>query len=262
MLADRFMAVAGSVVLHMILLGFLIFSVWERPVTPVATPSKPIIQARAVDEATAMEPVRRREAEERRKREQAERKRKAAEAEKKRKAEQKRKRIEAEKKRKAELKRKKAEAEKKRKQEVAEKKRLADEKRKKEQAERKRIEEEDRKREEALKKQMAQEAERLAEEAQQQRRQQLSRQQSQYVADIQNKVGRNWLRPPGSAGTLCRVLISQIPSGDVMGVRVTDCDGDIAFQQSVERAVHKASPLPLPADPELFQREIEFVFKP
>jgi colicin import membrane protein len=36
----------------------------------------------------------------------------------------------------------------------------------------------------------------------------------------------------------------------------------VAFQRSVEAAVRKASPLPAPPDPEVFDREIEFVFEP
>jgi colicin import membrane protein len=40
--------------------------------------------------------------------------------------------------------------------------------------------------------------------------------------------------------------------------------GNAAFDRSVENAVHKASPLPLPPDPTLFEhyREIEFLFNP
>ncbi len=275
--ADRLRAVVGSVVVHLVVVGILAFTMWERPKPPAVAVSKPIIQARAVDEATAMEPVRRREAEEQRKKEFAEQQRKAAAAEKKRKAEEKQKKIEAERQRKADAQRKKAEVEKKRQAELkrkqeaikaeAEKKRLAEELRKKEEAERQRkAEEEQQRRNEELKRQMDAEAkaeeERIAEEVRQQRHQQLSQQQLQYISDIANKVQRNWLRPPGSTGTLCSVLINQIPGGEIIGVRVTDCDGDTAFQRSVDAAVRKASPLPKPADPELFQREIQFDFKP
>ncbi|MEN8168763.1 MAG: cell envelope integrity protein TolA [Pseudomonadota bacterium] len=268
--AEGLRAIIGSVVVHIIVVAILVFTMWERPKPPaVVAVSKPIIQARAVDEATAMEPVRRRETKEQLKKEAVEKKRKAAVAEKKRKAEVKRKKIAAEKKRKAELKRKKAEAEKKRqvevkrKQKEAEKKRLAEKQRKKDEAaKKKRAEEERQRRENELKRQMDAEAERIAAEARVQRRAQLNRQQLQYISDIANKVQRNWLRPPGSTGTLCSVLINQIPGGEISGVRVTDCDGDTAFQRSVEAAVRKASPLPIPADPELFQREIQFDFKP
>ncbi len=60
------------------------------------------------------------------------------------------------------------------------------------------------------------------------------------------------------------MIVKQTMSGDVIDVRVQACTStsDKAFQRSVERAVRKASPLPLPPDPELFDREIVFTFKP
>lgn len=261
--AERLSAVLGSVAVHLVLVGILAFTLWERPQPPETAVNKPIIQARAVDEATALEPIRRREAEERRKKAEAERKRQEAEAEKKRRVEEQRKKAEAEKQRQAEIKRKKAEAEKKR---LAEEQRKAEEKRRTEAArkaeEERKLKEDIERRQQEMLQRMEAEAKQLEEEARQQRQQRLSRQQSQYVAAIQNKVARNWLRPPGSTGTLCTVVINQIPGGEITGVVVAGCDGDIAFQRSVEAAVRKASPLPMPADPELFTREIEFVFKP
>jgi colicin import membrane protein len=55
-----------------------------------------------------------------------------------------------------------------------------------------------------------------------------------------------------------------IPGGDVMHVEVVKSSGDASFDRSVETAVQKAVPLPLPADPALFEkfREITFVFDP
>ena len=52
--------------------------------------------------------------------------------------------------------------------------------------------------------------------------------------------------------------------GDVAGVRIVVSSGDAAFDRSVENAVRKAAPLPLPSDPGLFDnfRELTFVFKP
>ncbi|MCW8919749.1 MAG: cell envelope integrity protein TolA [Gammaproteobacteria bacterium] len=280
--AERWRAVVGSVVVHLVLVAILLFTMWERPPPPAVAENQPLIQARAVDEATALEPVRRREAEEQRKKEalaaekkrQAEEQQKKAAAEKKRQLEAQQKKAEAEKQRQLAEQKKKAEAEQqrqselKRKQEAVkaeeETKRLAAEQRKREAAEKLRADEA-RKRKEAedsLKAAMAAEDARLADEARQQRSQRLKHMEQQYISDIRNKVTRNWLRPPGSTGTLCGVLINQIPGGEITGVRVTDCDGDIAFERSVEAAVNKSSPLPLPSDPELFQREIEFVFRP
>ncbi len=260
---------AGAVLIHLVLVGFLFFSVSREPETLDSPVVKPVIQAVAVSESDVMEPMRRRQAqEELRQRRLEEEKRRAAEEvlraeeakrlaaeEQQRKAAEKARLLKQKKKQEAE-KARVAEQERQRKLE-AEKQRQAEEARKKAEAERKRQETEDR-----LKQQMEAEAERLAEEQQRFRQQQLLSVRQQYVADITNKVERNWLRPTGSQGSHCRVIIHQIPGGEVIDVRLTECDGDVAFQRSVEAAVRKASPLPKPSDPEVFDREIEFVFEP
>ncbi len=84
-----------------------------------------------------------------------------------------------------------------------------------------------------------------------------------YKAMIKQKVRRNWIRPPGAAaGVECTVNISQIPGGEVINVRIAECNADEATRRSIEAAVFKASPLPEPPDPNLFERNIIFIFKP
>jgi colicin import membrane protein len=280
---ERLIGFAGAVLVHLALVGLLAFSMEKKPEAPANPAVTPIVQARAISEVEVMEPMRRRQAEEAEKQRQAqeaqrkaaEEQRRAAEAERKaaeaakRKAVEKARLVELEKKQAAEKARlaeqerqRKTEAEKQRK---AEAERKAAEERKKAEAERRRLEEEARKRQEAeqsLKLAMAAENERLAQEQQRRRQLQLLSVRQQYVADIRNKVERSWRRETGSSGSHCRVLIHQIPSGEVINVRLNECDGDVAFQRSVEAAVRKASPLPLPSDPEVFEREIEFVFEP
>jgi len=88
---------------------------------------------------------------------------------------------------------------------------------------------------------------------------------NQYIDGIKQAVQNNWLRPASSApGLSCTVVVNLIPGGDVAGVRVVESSGDAAFDRSVENAVRKAAPLPLPPDPALFDsfRELRFVFKP
>jgi colicin import membrane protein len=270
MAADRLLAVAGSVVIHLVVVGILAFTMWERPEPSKVVTHKPIIQARAVDEATAMAPVRRREAEEQRKRDEAERKRKAAEAEKRRKVEEQRKRVAAEKKRKAEVQHKKAEAEKKRQAELkrkkaeAEKKRLAEELRQKEEAERKRKEQEDLERRKAeLQRQMDIEAERLAAEERARYSRQLATDTNLYKTLVEQHIGRHWIRPTGSPKAFtCKVLVKQIPNGEVVDVRVVESCGSMVLDRSVETAVRKASPLPLPENRDVFDRELVITFIP
>ncbi|MBI5451366.1 MAG: cell envelope integrity protein TolA [Gammaproteobacteria bacterium] len=88
---------------------------------------------------------------------------------------------------------------------------------------------------------------------------------NKYIAIIKQKVTRNWLRPAASqAGLSCLVAVKLAPGGDVLSVRVVKGSGDPQFDASVERAVLKAAPLPLPADPALFDRfrDLRFEFNP
>jgi colicin import membrane protein len=43
---------------------------------------------------------------------------------------------------------------------------------------------------------------------------------------------------------------------------VLSCNGDETVRQSIEAAVYRASPLPPPPDPALFERNLEIRFKP
>lgn len=82
---------------------------------------------------------------------------------------------------------------------------------------------------------------------------------------IKQKVERNWLRPQTARqGMSCKVLVRLTAKGEVLLARVVESSGDTAYDRSVEAAVYKASPLPLPPDVTLFDyfREINFVFKP
>jgi colicin import membrane protein len=80
---------------------------------------------------------------------------------------------------------------------------------------------------------------------------------------IAQKVENNWLRPvTNTEGESCDVIVTQTMTGEVLDVRLKSCTSDNAFQRSVERAVRKASPLPLPPNPDVFDREIYFTFKP
>lgn len=165
--------------------------------------------------------------------------------------------LEAEQRREAEAKRQ-AEAEARRKAEEAAKRKA--------EAEAKRKAEEDarRKADEARRQQEAEAAlqRELAAEQQSREAQSLV---AKYVPIIQQKVARNWRRPPSArAGMSCEVFVRLIPGGEVVEARVVKSSGDVMFDRSVETAVVKASPLPIPADPAMFERfrELRFVFKP
>jgi colicin import membrane protein len=84
-----------------------------------------------------------------------------------------------------------------------------------------------------------------------------------YITLLRNKIQNAWIKPPSAtAGVDCLVQVTQIPGGEVTGARVTQCNGDAAVRQSIENAVYRASPLPDPPDPALFERNLSLRFRP
>ena len=84
-----------------------------------------------------------------------------------------------------------------------------------------------------------------------------------YIRLIENRIQQNWIRPASAQeGLICTVSVTQIPSGDVVDVRIGQCNGDEAVVRSIEAAVRRSSPLPRPPIPALFERNLEVVFRP
>lgn len=85
------------------------------------------------------------------------------------------------------------------------------------------------------------------------------------ITAIKHKVTQNW-NQIGSMqnGLACELNVRLVPSGDVISVRVTKSSGHSLFDDSAERAVRKASPLPVPKDPSVFKnfRNFKFTFSP
>jgi colicin import membrane protein len=86
---------------------------------------------------------------------------------------------------------------------------------------------------------------------------------AQYIARLAARIQNAWIKPPSArAGLDCIVNITQIPGGEVTSAHVSQCNGDAAARQSIENAVYRASPLPAPADPALFERNLVIHFHP
>ncbi|HVN45532.1 MAG TPA: cell envelope integrity protein TolA [Steroidobacteraceae bacterium] len=84
-----------------------------------------------------------------------------------------------------------------------------------------------------------------------------------WQSQIAAKINRNWLRPPTArAGIECMLNVTQVPGGEVTEVSIGECNGDQAVRESIEAAVYRASPLPPPPDPALFDRHLRIDFKP
>lgn len=86
-----------------------------------------------------------------------------------------------------------------------------------------------------------------------------------YVSLIQNHVKRQIVEPPNLQGNpQVEFDVTLIPGGEVLNVRLRRSSGVSAYDEAVERAIRKASPLPLPPDPALFQqfRELHLRIRP
>jgi colicin import membrane protein len=84
-----------------------------------------------------------------------------------------------------------------------------------------------------------------------------------WQSQIAAKINRAWLRPPTARpGIECMLNVTQVPGGEVTEVSIGECNGDQAVRESIEAAVYRASPLPPPPDPALFDRHLRIDFKP
>jgi len=84
-----------------------------------------------------------------------------------------------------------------------------------------------------------------------------------YEAKIRNKVRGNIVLPPDIQGNPeAHFLVVQLPTGEVLSSRLVKSSGYRAYDEAVERAILKSSPLPKPDRPELFSRELKLTFRP
>ena len=95
---------------------------------------------------------------------------------------------------------------------------------------------------------------------------QFSKLKSSYIGLIAAKVKEEWRYLGAEDDWGCDVYIIQDEVGNVKAVNVQDCstdDSDKAefFKNSIERAVYKASPLPMAPDQSVFDTEIMFFFR-
>lgn len=85
----------------------------------------------------------------------------------------------------------------------------------------------------------------------------------EYRSRIINKIRGNIVLPPGIKGNPeAEFVVTQLPDGAVLGVRLSRSSGQPLLDEAIERAIMKSSPLPKPTLPELFQRELRLRYRP
>ncbi|WP_417069375.1 energy transducer TonB [Niveibacterium terrae] len=89
------------------------------------------------------------------------------------------------------------------------------------------------------------------------------RARDEYINKIRIKVRGNIVVPPGISGNPEAVFsVDQLPTGEVMSVRLTHSSGSAVLDSAIERAIRKSSPLPLPGKSELFDRHLDLKIRP
>jgi colicin import membrane protein len=84
-----------------------------------------------------------------------------------------------------------------------------------------------------------------------------------YLSKVRGKIRGNIVLPPAVNGNPESVfMVTQLPSGEVLSVKLKTPSGNAALDAAVERAILKSSPLPKPDDPSLFERELAIKYRP
>jgi colicin import membrane protein len=84
-----------------------------------------------------------------------------------------------------------------------------------------------------------------------------------WVDKIRQKIRGNIVLPPGLQGNPeAMVLVTLLPSGDVLNSKLVISSGSSAYDDAVLRAILKSSPLPKPDSTALFQRDLKLTFRP
>jgi len=84
-----------------------------------------------------------------------------------------------------------------------------------------------------------------------------------WIDNIRAKIRGNIVPPPNIQGNPeALVLVTQLPTGDVLDAKLVISSGHTAYDDAVMRAILKSSPLPKPDSAALFERELKLTFRP
>ncbi|HXM83840.1 MAG TPA: energy transducer TonB [Burkholderiales bacterium] len=80
---------------------------------------------------------------------------------------------------------------------------------------------------------------------------------------IRAKIRGNIRLPENLSGNPEAIFdVAQLPTGGVISIRLRKSSGHKGYDDAVERAILKSSPLPKPDEPNLFERQLELRFRP
>jgi colicin import membrane protein len=84
-----------------------------------------------------------------------------------------------------------------------------------------------------------------------------------WIDKIRDKIRGNIVQLPNIQGNPeALVLVTQLPTGEVLDAKLVIPSGHSAYDDAVLRAIRKSSPLPKPDSASLFVRELKLTFRP
>ncbi|MDA0276605.1 MAG: energy transducer TonB [Proteobacteria bacterium] len=84
-----------------------------------------------------------------------------------------------------------------------------------------------------------------------------------WIAKIRGKIKGNIVLPQDIKGNPEAIFdVVQLPTGEVLQVKLRKSSGHASYDQAVERAILKSSPLPRPDRPDQQRRQLELKFRP
>ena len=90
-----------------------------------------------------------------------------------------------------------------------------------------------------------------------------SKAMADYLGRIRGKIRGNIVVPPEIKGNPEAIFdVTQLPSGEIVTVRLKRSSGHAALDAAIERAILKSNPLPKPQQADLFERSLELHFRP
>jgi colicin import membrane protein len=148
-----------------------------------------------------------------------------------------------------------------REQKAADDRRLLDEKKKQEDKRLAEARERQQRETDAMREQADREAQARAQKAAE--AQARTRAQTDWIRSIQAKIKGNVNVPPDLSGNPEAIFdVVQLPTGEIIDVKLNKSSGNRGYDDAVERAIRKSSPLPRPERTELFQRSLTLKFRP
>jgi colicin import membrane protein len=90
-----------------------------------------------------------------------------------------------------------------------------------------------------------------------------SRAEADWINRIRSRIRNNINLPADMSGNPEAVFdVVQLPTGEIIDVKLRKSSGVPAYDNAVQRAILKSSPLPKPPQADMFERSLELRFRP